>query len=264
MKHLIKACRICPIFCLLAVFLAGCSSEPVKPAGFAKNPELMKKYDLVPLDKVWKDPAFDSRAYNSIMIVPVFTRAQLDKSWMEEANVRTWMDEESQDVKDFAKYTENAFRKAVQKSRNYKLVDKPGPRTLIFELALVKIVPEKPILGVAKTAATPVIGAFRAMAFVMAPVKTAVSANTDSPLQASVAIEGNIRDSMTKKVVASFADREKQTSAIINFQDFSAYGNLEQIVDEWAREFLEIMDKRPLQTGVKVEDERPAMKLINP
>jgi Protein of unknown function (DUF3313) len=254
----------CLFSAVMVALLAGCSSEPVKPAGFAKNPGLMKNCDLVPLDKVWKDPAFDSRAYDSIMIVPVFTKAQLDKSWMEEANIRTWMDEENQDVKDFARYTENAFKKAVQKSKNYKLADKPGPRTLIFELALVKIVPEKPVLGVAKAAATPIIGGFRAVAFAMAPVKTAVSAGTDSPLQASVAIEGNIRDSMTKKVVASFADREKQTSAIVNFQDFSAYGNLEQIVDEWAREFLEIMDKRPLQTGTKVTDDRPAMKIINP
>ncbi|HBC88018.1 MAG TPA: hypothetical protein DCZ94_13790 [Lentisphaeria bacterium] len=263
MKQFKNACCVCALSCLVSVF-AGCEAEPVKPAGFAQNAGMMKHCDLVPLDKVWKDPSFNSKNYNSIMVVPVFTKAQLDKSWMEDANIRTWMDEEKQDVKDFALYTEKAFRKAVQNSKNYKLAEKPGPNTLIFELALVKVVPEKPVIGTAKNLATPIIAPFRLMALAVAPARTAVSSQTDSPMQASVAIEGNIRDSMTKKVVASFADREKQTSAIFNFEDFRAYGNLEQIVDEWARQFMEIMDKRPLQTGVKVEDQRPNMTIINP
>ena len=37
-------------------------------------------------------------------------------------------------------------------------------------------------------------------------------------------------DGVSKKVVATFADREKQESAVVNLKDFSAYGNLEQIV----------------------------------
>ncbi len=247
-----------------SILLSGCQSEPLKPAGFAAHPEMMKHCDLIPLDKVWKDPDFKASNYDSIMVVPVFTKNQLDKTWMEESNIRTFLDQENQDVKDFALYTQTAFMKAVQNSKNYKLADKPGPKTLIFELALVKIVPGKPVLGAAKNLATPIIAPFRLMALAVAPARAAVSSQTDSPMQASVAIEGNIRDSMTKKVVASFADREKQTSAVFNFQDFSAYGNLHQIVDEWAREFMEIMDKRPLETGRKVETERSNLKLINP
>lgn len=95
---------------LILVFIAGCKAEPVKPSGFIKNPEMMKKYDLIPFQKAWKDPNFKASTYNQIMVVPVFTQNQLDKSWMEEANVRTWLDKEDKDVKEFARYTEKAFK----------------------------------------------------------------------------------------------------------------------------------------------------------
>ncbi|MFA6104296.1 MAG: DUF3313 family protein [Victivallaceae bacterium] len=250
--------------CLLAAcMLTGCKAVPEKPSGFIPNPQEMKKYDLLPYQKAWKSPDFTASSYNAIMVVPVFTRDQFDKSWMENANIRTWLGDENSDTRAFAQYTENAFKNAVKNSRNYKLADKPGPKTLILELDLVKIVPEKPVLGAAKNLAAPVIAPFRLIALAVAPVRTAVSASTDSPMQASVAIEGVIRDSLTKKVVATFADREKQESAIINLQDFTVYGNLDQIVNMWAREFLEILDKHPLETGIPVENSAPGIKLIN-
>ncbi len=248
----------------LLIVLSACKAEPLKPSGFIEHPEMMTHCELIPFQKVWKDPNVKATDYDKIMVAHVFTKNDADKSWMEEANVRTWLDEEGNDVKEFAEYTEKAFRQALSKSKKYHLVDKPGPRTIVLELALVKIVPGKPVLGAAKNLATPVVGAFRLMAIAAAPAKTAVSASTDSPLQASVAIEGRIRDAMTKKVIATFADREKQESAIFNLEDFSAYGNLKQIVDEWARQFVEVLDKNPLKTGVKVKDSEPGIKIINP
>ncbi|MCX6984998.1 MAG: DUF3313 domain-containing protein, partial [Lentisphaerae bacterium] len=241
----------------------GCKASPVADSGFIKNPEMMKKYDVLPVQKAWKDPNFKASSYNEIMVYPVYTKDQLDKTWMEDANIRTWMDEENSDVKEFAQYTEKAFKKAVTQSKNYTLVDKPGPKTLILELALVKIVPGKPVLGAAKNLAAPIVGGFRLMALAMAPARTAISASSDSPLQASVAIEGRILDGVSKKVVATFADREKQESAIVNFNDFSAYGNLEQIVDQWACQFVEILDNHPLETGIKIEDKEPSIRLLN-
>jgi hypothetical protein len=266
MKKIKLAGNVLCGFCLLAVsacMLTGCKAEPEKPSGFIPNPREMKKYDLLPYQKAWKGPNFKASNYNEIMIVPVFAKDQLDNSWMENANIRTWLGDENSDVKAFAQYTETAFKNAVKNSKNYKLADKPGPQTLILELALVKIVPGKPVLGAAKNLAAPVIGAFRLIALAAAPARTAVSASTDSPLQASVAIEGVIRDSITKKIVATFADREKQESAIVNLKDFTAYGNLEQIVDMWTKEFLEILDKHPLETGIKVQDSAPGLKLLN-
>jgi hypothetical protein len=252
------------ILSVLCGFLAGCKASPVPDSGFIKNPEMMKHYDVLPVQKAWKDPDFKASNYNEIMVVPVYTKDQLDKTWMEEANIRTWLDDEDRDVREFAQYTEKAFKKAVSNSKNYKLVDKAGPKTLILELALVKIVPGKPVLGAAKNLAAPIVGGFRLMALAMAPARTAVSASSDSPMQASVAIEGRILDGVSKKVVATFADREKQESAVVNLKDFSAYGNLEQIVDQWASQFVEILDKHPLETGIKIKDKEPGILLVNP
>ena len=52
-----------------------------------------------------------------------------------------------------------------------------------------------------------------------------------------------------------FAQRSKQCTAVLNFEDFSTYGNLQQIVDKWAEKFVEIANKRPLETGTKIETE---------
>lgn len=156
---------------LILLFFAGCAAEPAKPSGFIEHPEMMKKYDLLPFQKAWKDPNVKDSKYNEIMIVP-----------------------------------------------------------------------GKPILGAAKNLAAPIVGGFRLMALAMAPARTAVSSSTDSPMQASVAIEGRIRDGVTKKVIATFADREKQESAIVNLKDFSAYGNLEHIVEHWVFNLTPISD----------------------
>ncbi|RLD12030.1 MAG: hypothetical protein DRI44_02095 [Chlamydiae bacterium] len=49
----------------------------------------------------------------------------------------------------FADYTAEALKKAVKEDDKLKLVNKPGPNTIILELALVKVVPGKPILKTA-------------------------------------------------------------------------------------------------------------------
>jgi hypothetical protein len=213
---------------------------------------MMKNNELIPFQRFWVDPDAKSLHYNKIMIVPVFVESQFDRTWMERNNIRTWLGDENDDIKDFAKYTEEAFKEAIKKSKTYQLATEPSPQTLILELALVKIVPGKPVLrGLGNISNLTPIG------FILMPIKVSVGATTESPLQASVAVEGNIRDSMTKKIIASFADNEKQSAAIFNLNDFTAYGNLRQIVNEWARQFVECLDKKPLKTGIKIEGMAP-------
>lgn len=241
-----------PMLALLWIVFSGCKASPVEPAGFAAYPDMMKQYDLIPGDKIWKDPNVKLSDYDKIIVMPVFTEKQLDRTWMERQNIRTWLNNEDQDVKDFAKYTEEAFKKALQESKKFKLATEPGPNTMILELALVKIVPGKPILGVLGN-----ISNLSPIGFLLMPIKVSINASTDSPMQASVAIEGNIRDSQSKKVIACFADNEKQSVAIFNFNDFTAYGNLRDIINEWTRQFIEVLEKRPLVTGEKIERRSP-------
>ncbi len=233
----------------MALILSGCAdAEPVKDTAFLPKPEMMKKYDMIPVQKMWKAPDAKGSDYDKIIIMPVYTKDQLPYSSMETMNIRTWMDDQDQDVAEFAKYMEDAFKKAVHAGKRVKLVDKPGPNTMVLELNLVKVVPGKPVLGALKN-----LSNLTPIGFLIAPIKMGVGASTDSPMQASVAIEGKIYDSESKKMLFMFADREKQTTAFFNLNDFTAYGNPKEIADEWAKQFVECLDKRPLETGTKIE-----------
>jgi hypothetical protein len=233
----------------LALALVGCSASPHEVTNFVPDKDHLKKYDLIPFDGVWKNPATAGKTYDSIIVEPVFTKdAFAQRNWMERNNIRAWMEDEDQDVAEFARYTEDAFKKSLAKCKNLKLVSKAGPKTLLLELSLVKIVPGKPVLGALGNVAT-----LTPIGLILLPVKVGANASADSPMKASVAIEGVIRDAQTKEVVATFVDREKETAAFFNANDFTAYGNLHNIVDNWARIFAEIVDKRPLKTGTKIE-----------
>lgn len=244
----------------ISLLCGGCgsSSGSNEVTDFVPDKGHLKKYDVIPLDGVWRNPATANKTYTSIMVEPVFTKDALkNRSWMERNNMRTWMEAEDKDVAQFAKYTENSFKKAISKCKNLKLVDKAGPKTLMLELSLVKIVPGKPVMGALGN-----LGSLTPVGLILAPVKVGANAASDSPMKASAAIEGVIRDSETKEVVATFVDRRKEVAAFFNAEDFTAYGNLEQIVDEWARIFAECIDKRPLATGTKIERESK-VKAVN-
>jgi hypothetical protein len=233
-----------------ALLLCGCeSSKPVPNSGFLKNPELMKPNQTVGVQRVWKDPSAKMLSYDKIIVRPVRTDFMVERTDREKRNIRSIMGVEKDDVAEFAKYTENAFKKTIAKGPcRLKLAEEPGPGTLALEIAFVKIVPAKPFVNAAKTvlSCNPIGACF-------IPIKYAAKGMTDSPAQASLAIEGRIVDSETGDILVMFAQRNKELTAILNVQDFSAYGNLEEIVDNWAKKFVEAANKRPLETGEKIE-----------
>jgi hypothetical protein len=241
-----------------AALLYGCKAAPAEPTGFAPNHEQMKKYELVPLDRAWVKSDIPEGKYRKIMVEPVFTKDALkNRSWMERNNLRAWIDAEDQDVAEFAKYTEEAFKNAIKNSKKIQLADKPGPDTLLLELSLVKVVQGKPVVGALSN-----MGSLTPIGFMLVPLKVANKAASDSPMQSSIAIEGVLRDSETKEVVAAFMDREKESAAVFNVNDFTSYGNLKNIVNMWARIFVECIEKRPLKTGTKIETDR-SLRLLD-
>lgn len=216
----------------------GCKAKPAEGhTDFIPKEKQAKLKEGKLLNKFWTKDDLDIKKYNKVIVVPVFTQHQLERSWLERNNERSLIGSNKKDLLDFAKYIENAFKKAIKNSKKIKLAKKPGPNTLILELAAVKVVPGKPIFqGLGNiTNLTP-------FGLILMPFKTTAQATTDSPLQSSVAIEGIIRNSETKKPVVIFADRKKQKSAIFNVNDFRAYSNLKQIVDKWADQFVHIME----------------------
>jgi hypothetical protein len=216
----------------------GCKAKPAEgQTDFIPKDKQAKLKDGKLVNKSWAKDGLDITKYNKVIVVPVFTEHQLERSWLERNNERSLIGSDQKDLEDFAKYIENAFKKAIKKSTKIKLATKPGPNTLILELAAVKVVPGKPIFqGIGNvTNLTP-------FGLILMPFKTTAQATSDSSLQSSVAVEGIIRNSETKEPIVIFADRKKQKSAIFNVNDFRAYSNLKQIVDKWADQFVHVME----------------------
>ena len=116
------------------------------------------------------------------------------------------------------------------KQNRYALVDTPGDRTLILELAITELVPGKAVLGllgVASWAAPPLIGV---------PVGTVASFADDGWM----AIEGRVRDGGTGEVLAMFADREKGKTRILDLESATWYGHARESMNDWAEQLVQL------------------------
>jgi len=222
---------------VMLLFTCACSAPPAKDAGFIEHPHMMRHYEFIPCQRAWKDRNVRLRDYNKIIVMPVFTKDQLEKSWLERNNLRHLLGDDDKDLAKFATYTEQAFKKAIMADHRLILTNRPGQNTMILELALVKVVPGKPIIGGISN-----LSNLTPIGFIVMPIKLEAETATDSSLLSSVAIEGRFRDSETGKVIAAFADREREKVAIFNALDFTSYGNPRQIVDQWARELVQTLN----------------------
>ncbi|OGV50652.1 MAG: hypothetical protein A2X49_14145 [Lentisphaerae bacterium GWF2_52_8] len=256
---LLKLCLFVPLASFLALVFCGCKATPVEDSGFLKDPQLMKNDPRVPVDRVWRNPNVKISDYKKIIVKPIFIGKTLDRNWLERNNIRTWMGDEDQDVAQFAKYMDDAFKTAIEEDPQQRLtvVNKPGPSTMVLEIAIVKIVPGKPILGAISTAAN-----FTPIGLLMIPLKFGAKASLDSPTQASMAVEGRIYDSETGRILLMFANNQKEKTAVINFEDLTAYGNLKEIADGMAAKFVECMNKKPFETGAEIETDSQ-LRVIN-
>ena len=232
------------VFCVV-LFLSGCQTAPAERIVFLKRPELLKKYDLVPFQKAWKEKGINLRQYTKIIVEPVILSQKLKKDELEKINLDSLLGVEKEQIMQFAKYTENAFKQAVRKDPRLTLVTKPGPNTLIIKLALVKVVPGKPLLGMVRNIPIPIGKA----GFIISSSAKAAGLATDS-VKGSVAIEGEFIDSQTRKVVAMFADRRSETPALVNFNSMSTFATPKEIVNCWAAIVVKCLGRKP---GEKVE-----------
>ena len=246
------------LLCLLSVIavvllFAGCQTDPKQKIVFLKNPQVLKHYELIPVGKVWKDPNSDLSKYDKIIVDSVITSKKLNKSTLAKLNLTSLLGTDKKEFIEFVKYTENAFKRAIRKDKRLKLTDTPGPNTLILRLALVKVVPGKPLFGIVRNVPIPVGKA----SFIITPAAklTGIALND---VKGSVAIEGELIDSQSGKVVAMFADTRTETPSVINIRAMSTYGTPKKIVDAWAVLFVKALNRKP---GAKL-DAPPLFKLI--
>lgn len=213
---------------------AGClqKAKPAEPGGFIPPEKLEKPGDL-PFHKAWRSLANWDR-YSEIYIAPFNTEHLRQMSWWEKLERG---DKVKEDAEELALYAQTEFREAFAKdpNRRFKVVDVPGPNTLIAELAIIEVVPNKVVLDALGYAAGPIAG----------PAGSAAAGAQTITTVSTVAFEARMRDGGSKQVVAMFADRESEKYFPVNLKDLTWYGHAKAIIKEWANQFVQIANQQP-------------------
>ncbi len=234
-----------PLFWMLiatVAFVGACKAKPAKePSGFLQENTQLEKQEIYPFHKAWFEPGWNGAEKRSIVIAPVNTSYVKAAGWWSKANLKGSKMEE--DLANLATYTQEEFQKAFRKDKKerFEVLDTPRSDSLVMELALVDVVPNKATLGALGLAAS----------VVAAPVGASIAAKESA--KGSVAIEGRLRDQETGRIVAQWADREAGKFGPINLRRATWYGEAHKIVQEWAKQWVKIANAEP---GEKVKDTR--------
>ncbi len=236
----------------LATTLTGCSSvrtganeaktvlvEPAPDAGFIEHPERQVKRE--PFQKVWIKPGFDKSGYRELVVAPVNTQYMLEMDWMHKLTSVNWIDDVKKDTDELAQYFHDRVVQDFKEDpkHRFQVIESSGQHpqhALRMELALIEIDPSEPVLhalGWMKPGGGTVAGILN---------------------KRRAAFEGRLRDLQTGEVVATFADRDMQDAGPLDVSRLTWYGPAKGIMDRWAKQFVEIANKKP---GEMVTDPIP-------
>jgi Protein of unknown function (DUF3313) len=206
-------------------------APPATGAGYVPMQQLAKDPKL-PFDRAWTGPGVDWQGYRTIYIAPVNTDYLLRANWWQET-IRA--DQMRQDVQNMATFMRAQFISAFQNDYRHRMrvVMSPEKGSLTLAMAITELVPGHVLLNVLKVAGP--YGSGLAAA--------ALERGTEA--QSAVAFESRVLDTDTGQTLATFADRQYATARPIDIKGFTWYGNAEDIVRQWAQEFVEVANRRP-------------------
>jgi hypothetical protein len=228
------------LFAGFLLTLAGCGDkEPAPDSGFNAESHLMTKNELLPFDRTYWNKAYDPKNYTEIVVAPVNTDYVAAQNFWEKFNVGQVSPEKVKaDVAAMAKYTQDSFIRAAANDPNhrFKVVDKPGPKTIILEIAITQLVPSKAVLNaVGYVSFIPTAVAFG----------TSKASGSQDTGKGVIAIEARIRDGASGEIIGMFADREHPKNAIVDVKALEWWAPAKAIIDDWSRQFVEIANKPP-------------------
>lgn len=241
------------LFCLCAALVNGCSVqqesnklksmvvEPAPDAGFIENSERQFKRADLPFQKVWVKSDFDASQYKELVIPPVNIQYMLEMDWLHQLSSANLLGGIKQDIEELAVYFHDQVVTEFKEDPKHRFqviqyASEHREPALRLELALIEIQPSQPALHAAGWL-TP--GGGTAAGFVN---------------KRRAAFEGRLRDMQTGEVVATFADRDMQDTGPLDLTRLTWYGPAKGIMDRWAKQFVEIANKKP---GEVVSDPTP-------
>lgn len=198
----------------------GCRTSPAPPAGFV-DADRMTDQEHMPFQRMWVDPEHEGDRFDTLFIAPVRTDFLLEQDWWKKVGSGYAFSDYEKDVETIAGYMQEAVAEAFRddpKGR-FRVVEVPEDDTLVFELALVELVPSEPALSAAGFV-VPGLG------FLNRP---------------SAAYEGRVVDASSGDVVFEVAERDHMNLTAVNITVIrSWYDPAKVIIDQWAEQFVEV------------------------
>ncbi len=234
---------------LILTLLPGCTIqkaivEPPQQRGFIEykhnEGEVTNQF---PFAYTWIEPGIDSNAYSKIIFAPIDVSLIPDDDWLKslDITIRTKSDYQEK-TKQIAQYFQNAVSEifSEEKESRYTLVEAPDntstggkavmtrapekgtPGTVQVEIALTEIIFGKPLVY-AGTFAIPL------------PATSYMFDSVSSPM---LSMEGRVRDAVSGKIIAVFADRKLPQVKPFDLNKFTTSSALHEVIDRWADELF--------------------------
>ncbi|MDJ0868640.1 MAG: DUF3313 family protein [Myxococcota bacterium] len=227
---------------LLGAAALGCKSGPSEePTDFVRDVEYNEERDQYPFHRIWFAEGWNDPEYRTLVVAPVNTEYVKAATWWNEATLKGHRLEE--DLANFADFTQETFRKAFLKDKNHRfhVILEPQDDSIVLELAITELVPNKAELGALGLAAT----------VVAAPLGAGIAAKETA--KGKVAMEGRWVRARDREIMVEWTDREHGKFGPINLRRATWYGHAHKIVEEWAEQWVKVGNLPP---DAKIKDSR--------
>ena len=234
------------VFLLLALGGSGCCAihSPIEDSGFLPSSEsLHESEENIPFDYAYvPNPERLERAKRekkSICLQPVVTAFAEDEVKKRDLPGR-WTRERIKELRELGADLETKFKERVQEfdpTREYESeefggalkkkswCEYPAPDSLVWEVAIIDISPNIPVVSVLATVANYFLHG--------TAVVRALGAG-------GVVVEGILRDGETDDVLLTFRERQGDKISLFSLRNYTVYGHTRRAFSEIAQQMVEL------------------------
>ena len=174
------------------------------------------------LDRIWVSPSYDERKYSAIFIAPVDTRQIAQLKPIQQVNPVAF--DQSHGALQAAAYAQRSLKNAVEQSpsHKYRIVDRPGPHTIVVQMAITALAPNRIGVGAADYAG-PVLG------------DPAALTATKLPGRGWIEMQTEFRVGTSGEVMAVLSDARAPDVPVATPALLKPYAFTDAIIDLWSR-----------------------------
>lgn len=201
-----------------ALVLAGCATTPQSDYSH----DGLELREVRGLDEVWVRPGTDFAGYENLLVEPV--EVAFDPHWdprRSGSRLRLRDDEREQIRRDAAELFDRTFRRELERSERFELVEQAQGNTLVFEPRIIDLIINAPEDRMATSRVRTYVSEF-----------------------GRVTLVGELKDAESGAIVARIADREiARAIRPLEFTDrFANEREGERVVRQWAQTLVEQLD----------------------